>query len=51
MALELASHNLVKVPDVCMKHLHNWRKRYFNSIGIFKTCGIDWSKEYDGTHS
>ena len=47
IALALAVDNLALVPQTCMKHLHNWRKVYFNEKGIFKTDGIDWSKEYD----
>ena len=47
VALALAVDNLAELPNTCIKHLHNWRKVYLNSIGIFKTKGIDWSKEYE----
>ena len=46
IALALAVDNLANLPHTCIKHLHNWRKVYFNEKGIFKTKGIDWSKEY-----
>ena len=46
IALKLAVENLLLVPNCCRKHLYNWRKRYFNSKGIFKVEGIDWSKNY-----
>lgn len=33
-ALALAVDNLSDPSNCCMKHLHDWRKRFFNSKGI-----------------
>jgi len=33
-ALRLCASNLMEPSKACIKHIHNWRKTYFDSRGI-----------------
>jgi len=43
VALGLAVNDMFLLKP-CKIHLHYWRKKYFNSKGIYETKGVDWSK-------